>query len=198
LARNEADGTVLARTKDADGDPETPGPARQSRAWLPLLGFAGALLLYAAVWKVPQLFVAQANRARLSLSRQEGGEWVPVPDGVDVPARSRLRFTLQLERPASVVLIGLNAERRATLYVPSTGPVPRVGPGTTLVGEQQLDDVPGPELFLAVLCNTPLPAATVVKAGERAAAAAGQPGRVATLDLGCPEARVLVRKEARR
>jgi len=55
--------------------------------------------------------------------------------------------------------------------------------------------MPGPELLLAVLCNTALPPATVVKAGERAAAAAPEPAQVQTLDLGCPEARFRIVQE---
>jgi hypothetical protein len=192
------DVTLLARTK-TDGAPEAPRPARRRRAWLPLLGFAGAALLYAAVWTAPQLLTSRAGEAHLRLSRLEGSEWLPVPEGAEIPARARVRFTLQLDVPASVILLGLNAQRRATLYLPSTtGPAPRVGSGTAVVGEQQLDGIGGAELFLAVLCNTPLPAATVVKAGERAVAAAGQPAAVATLDLGCREARLLVRKDASR
>jgi hypothetical protein len=191
------DATLLARTQ-ADGAPQAPRPARRRWAWLPLLAFGGAALLYAAVWTVPHLLAARAGEAHLRLARWEGGEWLAVPEGVEIPARARVRFTLQLDGPASVVLIGLNAQRRATLYLPSSGPAPRVGPGTALLAEQALDGVGGPELFLAVLCNTPLPAGTVVKAGERAVAAAGQPGGVATLDLGCREARVLVRKDASR
>jgi hypothetical protein len=79
--------------------------------------------------------------------------------------------------------------------VPSSGSPPRLSEGTSTVGEQALDGVAGPELFLAVLCHTPLAPSVILKAAERAAAAAEAPGQVQTLDLGCAEARFLVRKQ---
>jgi hypothetical protein len=168
----------------------------RGRPWLPVAVLGAAALLYASVWKLPALFSGRAPAGVLVLSRLENGDWVELPDGVEVPGRARVRFGVRLERPASVVLIGLNAEGRATLYVPASGSPPRLKAGIFTVGEQVLDGVPGPELFLAVLCNTPLAPDVVVKAGERAAAAAGEPGRVQTLDLGCPEATLRLVKEA--
>jgi hypothetical protein len=167
---------------------------RRGRRWLPVLVLLAAALLYAAVWRLPALFAARADAGVLLLSRLEGGEWVELQDGVEVPARARVRFGVRLRRPASVVLIGLS-EGRATLYVPASGSPPRLQEGTSTVGEQLLDGIPGPELFLAELCNTPLATSVILKAGERAAAAAGEPGQVQTLDLGCPEARLWLRKE---
>jgi hypothetical protein len=160
-----------------------------------VLVLAAGGLLYATVWQLPPLFPRRTEGGLLLLSRLEGGEWVELQDGVEVPGRARVRFSVVLQRPASLVLIGLNAEGRATLYVPASGSPPRLKEGTSTVGEQVLDGVPGPELFLAVLCNTPLAPDVIVKAGERAAAAAGEPGRVQTLDLGCPEARLRLLKE---
>ncbi len=176
-----------------------PAPRRWGGPWwLPALVLAAAALLYAGVWQLPGLVHPRAEGGILLLSRQEGGEWVELAEGVEVPGRSRVRFAVRLQRPASVVLIGLNADGRATLYVPASGIPPRLKEGTTTVAEQVLDGVAGPELFLAVLCNTPLAADVVVKAGERAAAAAGAPEGVQTLDLGCPEARFRLLKEAPR
>jgi hypothetical protein len=173
-------------------------PAGRARRWLPLLLVVVAGLLYTAVWQVPGRLPRHVDRGALLVSRLESGEWIEVQDGVEIPARSRVRFAVRLDQPASVVIIGLTAERRATLYVPAAGFPPRVGPGLSTFTEQALDGVPGPELFLAELCNTPLPTATVFKAGERAVAAAGEPARVETLDLGCSEARLRVVKELAR
>jgi hypothetical protein len=169
--------------------------ARQRRTfrWLLLLVFTVAALLYATVWQLPAILGGRAADGFLVLSRLEGGEWVEMQDGVEVPALSRMRFAVRLRHPASVVLIGLS-EGRAKLYVPTSGNPPRFQEGTSSVGEAALDGIPGPELFLAELCNTPLSQAVILKAAERAAAAAGEPGRVQTLDLGCPEARFLVHK----
>lgn len=174
---------------------ETPRLGRRRR-WFPLLGLAGAALVYALVWQGPALFSRRRPEvSALVLSRLEGGAWVSVPEGAEVPARTRVRFAVRLQRPASLVLIGLNAEGRSTLYVPSAGRPPRLATGTTSVGEQDLDGVAGPELFLAVLCHTPLDPSVILKAAERATATAESPTRVQTLDLGCPEARFLVHKQ---
>jgi len=170
--------------------------SRRWRRWLPVLGLLGAALLYATVWQVPALFAGRSRAGgALLLQRAQGDGWVSVSPEAPVPARARVRFAVRVVQPASLVLVGLNAEGRATLYVPSSGGPPRLLAGTSSVGEQQLDGVPGPELFLAVLCNTPLSASVILKAAERAAAAAETPAMVQTLDLGCPEARFLVVKQ---
>jgi hypothetical protein len=179
--------------------PEQPAEAQtppRERRWLPLLGLAGAALLYVLVWQGPALFSRRRLEvSALVLSRLEGSTWVPVEEGAEVPARARMRFAVRLPRPASLVLIGLNAQGRSTLYVPNAGSPPRLSEGMAAVGEQALDGVAGPELFLAVLCHTPLAPSVILKAAERAAAAAESPAQVQTLDLGCPEARFLVRKQ---
>ena len=169
---------------------------RRWRRWLPVLGLLGAALLYATVWQVPALFGRRSlEGGALLLQRAQGAAWVSVPPGALLSARARVRFAVRLVQPASLVLVGLNAEGRATLYVPSSGGPPRLAAGTSSVGEQELDGVAGPELFLAILCHTPLSASVILKAAERAAAAAEAPSRVQTLDLGCPEARFLVVKQ---
>jgi hypothetical protein len=176
---------------------QTPSRGR-GRRWLPVavLGVAG--LLYWAVWHLPALLTARAATGTLLLARLEGGEWLELTDGVEVPGRARIRFGVRLSRPASVVLIGLNSEGRATLYAPASGSPPRLEAGTSALAEQSLDGVGGPEVFLAELCNTALSPVVILKAGERAAAAAGEAARLETLDLGCPEARFWLRKEAAR
>jgi hypothetical protein len=174
---------------------QTP-PAR--KRWLPLLALGVAALLYAGVWRLPSLLQGHTETGKVRLFRVEGGKAVELKQGEGVAARARIRFAVELLRPASVVLVGLNAEGRATLYVPSSGDPPRVGPGTSTLGEQALDGIAGPEVFLAVLCNTTLSPAVILKAGERAAAAAAEPRDVQTLDLGCPEAHFWLRKEALR
>jgi len=100
-------------------------------------------------------------------------------------------FSIRVSADASVVLVALEAPARATLLSPITGPARRIHPGAAAVLPERwtLSKDPGRERFLAVLCNTPLPSATVVKAAERALqAAGGDPARIQTLDLGCPEA----------
>jgi hypothetical protein len=176
---------------------QTP-PARRGRRWLPVAILGAAAVLYWTVWHLPVLFSARPSAGTLLLSRLEGSEWLELTDGVEVPARARIRFAVRLSRPASVVLIGINSAGGATLYVPASGSPPRLNVGTSPLQEQALDGVEGPEVFLAELCNTPLSPVVILKAAERAAEAAGEPGRLQTLDLGCPEARFLLRKEGPR
>jgi hypothetical protein len=177
-------------------DTSSPEPVRRkARRWLPLLAFGGAALLYLGVWRLPALVAARVSTGTLLVFRLEGGEWMELQDGVEVPAKARVRFAVKLSQAASVVLVGVNSEARATLYVPSSEGL-RLAPGTSVLGERALDGIAGPEVFLAELCNTPLSPTVILKAAERAAAAAGEPGRLRTLDLGCSESRLSIRKEA--
>ena len=174
---------------------EVPGNGR--RRWLPLLGLGGAALLYVTVWQLPALVGGlhrETSELRAQLHTAAGG-WVEASPGASLPGQARVRFRVWLERPASLVLIGINSNGRATLYLPQSGVPPRLEAGLSMPAEVTLDGVEGPELFVAVLCHTPLSASVVLKAAERAAAAAETPSHVQTLDLGCPEAHLLLRKE---
>jgi hypothetical protein len=163
---------------------------------LPLLALVAAALLYTAVWHLPALFNArQSEGTLLRVELRQGNDWVPLRDGAEVAPRGHLRFWVNLQQPASVVLVGLNALGQSTLYAPGPGSLTRLPAGTSLLAEQTLDGVEGPELFLAELCHTPLSPSVVRKAAERAMATVEEPNQVPTLDLGCPEARLLLRKQ---
>ncbi len=173
-----------------------PGAPRWLR-FSPWLGALGAALLYASVWWVSTRLGHRHGQAVLSVYRVEGSALVEVGRNGEVPVRAQVRFGLRPEDDASAVIAGLSGNGRPALLVPSLGAPPRVlgGRATLLPDEVALDGATGPETFIAVLCHAPLPPATVIKAAERAlAAAGGEPDQVRTLDLGCTEARASIRK----
>jgi len=178
----------------------TPQPPSRPRRWSrgPLIALGGALALYATLWLLPWHIKPSPGRGTLTVLRaDERGNVEPLTDGGAVPARSRVGFAVSANRDASVVVIGLSAPGRSLLYSPTAGTPRRIHPGgrSVLPDRPALDGAPGAERFVAVFCNTPVPAATVVKAGERALqAAGGNPDAVQTLDLGCAEAFASVQK----
>jgi hypothetical protein len=185
--------TVLAFTSS----PQSPSrPRRRSRG--PLIALAGAVAVYVALWLLPWRLNPSLGHGTLAiLHADERGNVAPLADGGTVPARSRVGFAVSTDHDGSVVVIGLSPPGRAALYSPTAGAPRRIHPGarTVLPDRPALDGVAGTERFVAVFCKAPLPAATVVKAGERALqAAGGDPDAVRTLDLGCAEAFAAVRK----
>lgn len=178
----------------------SPQPPSRPRRWSrgPLIALGGALALYTTLWLLPWHLKPSPGHGTLAVLRaDERGNVEPVTDGGGVPARSRVGFAVSVTRDASVVVIGLSAPGRSLLYSPTFGTPRRIHPGarSVLPDRPALDGIPGNERFVAVFCNTPVPAATVVKAGERALqAAGGDPEAVQTLDLGCSEAFAAVRK----
>ena len=170
-----------------------PAASPRRRGWVgPVVVLAGALAVYAGVWLLPRWLRPAPARGTLAVLRVDpDAQLTPVGESGSVPAGSRVAFSIRVSADASVVLVALEAPARTTLLSPITGPARRVHPGAAAVLPERwtLSKDPGRERFLAVLCNTPLPSATVVKAAERALqAAGGDPARIQTLDLGCPEA----------
>ena len=110
-----------------------------------------------------------------------------------------VRFEVTAERPGSLVLVGLDAARVVTPYVPRSGPALLLPAGRAQVPEGSilLDEALGPERFVAVLCGTPLDVAQVVETA-RAALKASDPRRIERLDLPCPQASFLIEKVRRR
>jgi hypothetical protein len=175
--------------------PEVP----RRRGWVaPLVVLTGALLVYAGIWLLPRWLRPGPGKGTLAVLKVEpDGQLTPLGEGAAVPGGTRVAFSIRVAHDASVVLVGVEGPGRSTLLSPITSPARRVhpGPATVLPERWTLGNAPGTERFLAVLCNTPLPPATVVKAAERALhAAGGDPARIATLDLGCPEASVQVQR----
>lgn len=169
-----------------------PSSPRRSGPFAPLAVLAAALLLYVGVWLLPGWLRPTVGGGTLAVLRVDpDGRLVPMEEGESVPGGTPVVFSVKVIRDASVVLVGLEGPARTVLISPITPPPRRLHPGPAALLPERwvLGKSSGSERFLAVLCNTPLPPVTVLKAAERALqAAGGDPARVHTLDLGCAEA----------
>ena len=113
-----------------------------------------------------------------------------------------IRFSLVASKPGYVVVLGLDAAPSVTVYVPTPGSSPvRIDAAgvANLPGSIVADQTAGFERIVALECD-PGPAAPVVDVlkhrGEAALGQArGHPEMVTSLDSGCSEASVLVRKD---
>jgi hypothetical protein len=114
-----------------------------------------------------------------------------------------IRFSLVTSKPGYVVVLGLDAAPSVTVYVPTapeSSPVRLDAAGVAnLAGSIVADQTAGFERIVALECDPDraAPAVDVLKhRGEIALAQAhGQPELVTSLDSGCREASVLVRKD---
>jgi hypothetical protein len=114
-----------------------------------------------------------------------------------------IRFSVAASKPGYVVVLGLDAAPSVTVYVPTapeSSPVRVDAAGiASLPGSIVADQTAGFERIVALECELGpgAPAVDVLKhRGELALARAhGQPERVTSLDSGCSEASVLVRKD---
>lgn len=84
---------------------------------------------------------------------QRAGEVLPGDPGGTFSAGDRLQFTYRASGYDSLVLVSVDGEGTLSRYYPATGdaPVPVVpGDRHVLDGAVELDDAPGPEVFVAV------------------------------------------------
>ncbi len=114
-----------------------------------------------------------------------------------------MRFSLTTAAPGNAVVLGVDAARAVTLYVPAAGDVAGavrldaagVNP---LPGSIVADETLGAERVFAVLCPTPPdPKTFTSNAAAALSRAGGHPEAVVSLDSVCVETSVLLRKEPR-
>lgn len=169
-----------------------PRPLRRRR----VVAAAGALLAAAAA-----LFVlwprgderAAGLRAKGGLSldlavRRQDGRVEEVLPGDRLAAGDAIRFRVASPTAGQLVIVGLDAAGQVSAYVAPTA-IP-AGRGDWLDGAIELDDTPGAERVVAILCPESTAVSEVLAAGHRAlAGAGGDPALVTALALpGCQEA----------
>src|SRR5262249_4827650 len=111
-----------------------------------------------------------------------------------------IRFSISTNLDGFVGVIGIDSAQIVTPYVPQGGHLVRISKAkdVLLEGSTVLDATLGPEKIIAVRCSASSSVAAIVRAGERAlAAAGGDPAAVTTLGLDCAEPAFLIRKVAR-
>ena len=213
--RDELDAAPVQVLDPADGRQGAGVPSvRPARSRRLLGGLVGATALAAVVVlalrpRAPLDAGAIADGTRTKgdglvlevVARHADGRLERVFDRTVLRPGDAVRFQLTAPIPGHAAVLGLDATGRVSLYAPAaSGAGLAVAAGTsTLPGSVVLDDAPGEERFVALLCEAmPAPAA-LDAAGRRAlATAGGVPGRALRLDLPCRQDALTVRKEVRR
>ena len=145
------------RLEDDDRQPVAPTPAEKKpwwRAWtLALVPLAAAAL---ALFMV-QLPDPSNNRTKgdadLDFFVLQDGEARPGVDGERVRPGDRVQFSYRAEGPDTLVIIGVDGAGTVTVFYPDRGDRPEaIEPfgRRVLEGSIELDDAPGPEVFVGV------------------------------------------------
>jgi hypothetical protein len=140
--------------------------------------------------------------------RREGGAVEPVLPQVPLRPGDAIRFRVRAPGPGYLAVVGLDGGGNVTGYVPRAGEaapaaapdesaVAGAGAGRLLDGSVVLDDVPGDEQVIAVLCERQADAARAVEAARAALAQAGTARAVKEIALPCRQASASFRKEGR-
>ena len=188
---------------DVDSGPDSGLPSGPRwKKLLPLTALVAAGGIYAAILSInwnPH-FDARTDAQVGFASQTPEGVMRPLSNGNIVARLSTVQVNFTAQERVFLVLLGLHANRRVSLYVPA-----RVDDEAPLYAGKVRNEVNallsapvtgGAERILAVLCHTKLPVATVQKAAERVLETAGGPEVIKPLELGCAEQSVLVQVPA--
>ncbi|MGZ3442151.1 MAG: hypothetical protein ACXVDD_21680 [Polyangia bacterium] len=175
------------------------------RRWLiaaPIFAAAAVLLLLL----LPRFRPLPSERAKGSptalvldvVVRHGDGTVEALAPGKRVRAGDAVRFVVSTARPGHLVILGLDAAGKVSVYVADgANPHPIVrGAHQPMPGSIILDDTPGAERLVALECDARFPVADAVDAGRRQLdRAARDPRRVGALGLpGCAEATLTMDK----
>jgi hypothetical protein len=150
--------------------------------------------------EVPAAVRAKGDLALGVLLRTPSGAVEPLAPGAGVRAGDTIRFRLGHAQAGYALVLGIDSRRNVSIYVPAAGD-PRAPfvdvPGTTVLpGAVALDDAPGVEHVIALLCAQPPPVDDVRRAAAARLADPGAgAGDVRDLWAGCHEATFAIRKD---
>ena len=170
-------------------------------AMLPLVAAAAILLLFLPRLLKPSTGEREKGSSPLLLDvvvrHTEGHVEALAADG-RVRAGDAIRFLVTTPRAGHLVILGLDAAGKVSVYVADgddAHPVAQ-GPKQPMPGSIVLDATPGAERLVALECEARFPVATAVDAGRRSLArAARDPRRAGALGLpGCQEAALTMDK----
>lgn len=138
--------------------PERAAPEAPVQAWWRRLKLAWVVpILVAAVALVSVLperhHAGVKGVVDLDFMLQRDGQMMPGTDAELFHAGDRLQFSYRAPGYEDLVLVGVDGTGLATVYYPQTGELPHpIVPGERhfLEGSIELDDAPGPEVFVAV------------------------------------------------
>jgi len=130
------------------------------------------------------------------------GEQPAEPVFADVPLRAgdAIRFRVRAAEGGYLTIIGLDGDGKVSRYAPAGGgaALPFAAGERAIDGSVILDEAPGEEKVIALLCPDAGSAEASVAAARAALVAAGAPSRVAQLPGPCRQASASFRKETRR
>ncbi|HEX6835377.1 MAG TPA: hypothetical protein VF334_02335 [Polyangia bacterium] len=170
-------------------------------AMLPLVAAAALLLLFLPRLLKPSTGEREKGSSALTLDvvvrHADGHVEALAPDG-RVRAGEAIRFLVTTPRPGHLVILGLDAAGKVSVYVADgddAHPVAR-GQKQAMPGSIVLDATPGAERLVALECEARFPVAAAVDAGRRSLDRAAQdPRRAGALGLpGCQEAALTMDK----
>ena len=170
-------------------------------AMLPLVAAAAILLLFLPRLLEPSPGEREKGSGALALDvvvrHADGHVEALAPDG-RVHAGEAIRFLVTTPRAGHLVILGLDAAGKVSVYVADgddAHPVAR-GQKQPMPGSIVLDATPGAERLVALECEARFPVATAVDAGRRSLErAAKDPRHAGALDLpGCQEAALTMDK----
>jgi hypothetical protein len=131
--------------------------------------------------------------------RRDGGRVEPLLPDSALREGDALRFRVRVPRPGYLAVLDIDGRGRVSPYAPRGGgalPVSQAGE-FALDGSVVLDNVPGDERLIAVLCANPEEVARSTEVARAALRrAGGAPAQVTRLDLDCLQAHVGFRKLA--
>jgi hypothetical protein len=197
VARLASDARSRARAQAREG-------TRRLRVAMPLWSglLAAAAVLLVWVHGRPPVAPALRSKGRSALDlvvRRADGHVEPVVAGTLLHADESLRFIVSTDEAGYLAIVGADARQAVTAYLPATGlarPI-AAGPRQVIDGSVVLDDAPGAERMIAVVCARPLPVDAVTAAARKALARAnGDPRRMSALELGCRQLSFVIEKAA--
>jgi hypothetical protein len=192
---------LLARAQSAPFSAALRTRRRWLTAALPLFAAAAAALVFVLLPRPPRER-EKGNAATLALDvvvKHADGHVEPLADSGHVKPGDMVRFLVSTARPGHLVILGLDAAGKVSVYV-SDGDAPKQidrGQRQVMPGSIILDETRGPERLVALQCDARFSVGSAVDAGTRALErAARDPRRAGALGLpGCNESTLVMVKQ---
>jgi hypothetical protein len=203
-ARQFADEQFIAgRAADARAQARARGRRLATPVWSGLAAAAAVVVLLLSVRERPPAPPLRTKgRGALDLVvRRADGRVEPVVAGTLLHAGESVRFIVTTDEGGYLAIVGADARQAVTAYQPAIGQARPIDAGRRQLidGSVVLDDAPGAERMIAVVCARPLSVDVVTAAARQALArAGGDPRRMSALELDCRQLSFVIEKAAPR
>ncbi|PTL84494.1 hypothetical protein [Vitiosangium sp. GDMCC 1.1324] len=172
---------------------------RALKWWLLALAPAFVAVLGVAVPWLRRGHTHSPNPYTLEVVVRHSGHEHRVPPGGPVPPGEKLGFQLSTERSGYFTLLEVGSVLGVTHVLPKRHEPLAIPAGRAqkLNGDVRLDAALGPERFIALVCDTPLPEERAREAAEHELTeASGNPAQMGPLDVPCQQTMFLIEKVA--